>query len=159
MKLVALLFTIVVSTASLMHCSTGSMQAASAQSYDGLYRLTKIVDTTIGEVPIPNDGIYTIQMRPSTTGSSDIANQYNIGIKVGNSMGGSATITPTAKNCGEDEVSIGGIRSTMMMPPPELYRIEVALSDLLPSATTIKMEDDVLTIKGTKGSVQATRQV
>lgn len=156
MKLVVLLFTIIVSTASLMHCSS-SMQAASAQSYDGLYRLTKIVDTTIGEVPIPNDGIYTIQMRPAT--SSDIFNQYNIGIKVGNSMGGSATITPTSNYDNKDEVSIGGLRSTMMMPPPELYRIEVALSDLLPSATTIKLEDDVLTIKGSKGSVQAIRQV
>ena len=130
------------------------MVVASTQLYGGTYRFTKIYDSTVGEVPIPSDGVYTIQIRPS----SSIVNQYDIGIKVGNSMGGSATITPSGNHGIEDQISIGGLRSTMMMPPPELYRIEVALSNLLPSSTTIQIDDDVLTINGTKGSVQAARQ-
>jgi heat shock protein HslJ len=159
-----LLFTIIVQSVLVLvvRCdssSSSSMAATvSTHHYEGLYRLTHIVDTTVGEVPIPSDGTYTIQMRPSTTG----LNQYDIGIKIGNSMGGSATITPstTTNQDMEDAITIGGLRSTMMMPPPELYRIEVALSDLLPSATSIQIENDiVLTIKGSKGSVQATRQV
>lgn len=156
MRIFALLFTTLANPLLFVRCSSrGTMGAASTQLYGGTYRFTKIYDTTVGEVPIPNDGIYTIQMSPSST----IVNQYDIGIKVGNSMGGSATITPSANHGVEDQISIGGLRSTMMMPPPELYRIEVALSDLLPSSTTIQMEDDVLTINGTKGCVQATCQI
>ena len=127
--------------------------------YIGLYRFTKIVDTTEGEVPIPNDDGSTTCTLQISTGNNNL-NQYDIGIKIGNSMGGSATITPTT-NQGiiDDVITIGGLRSTMMMPPPELYRIEVALSKLLPSATNIQIEDFVLTIVGSKGSVQAIRQV
>ena len=155
MKLFALLFTTFANPVLFVCCSSsGTMVVASTQLYGGTYRFTKIYDNTVGEVPIPNDGIYTIQMRPS----SSIVNQYDIGIKVGNSMGGSATITPSGNHGIEDQISIGGLRSTMMMPPPDLYRIEVALSDLLPSSTTIQIDDDVLTINGTKGSVQAARQ-
>ncbi|NJK53461.1 MAG: hypothetical protein HC936_12805 [Leptolyngbyaceae cyanobacterium SU_3_3] len=40
-------------------------------------------------------------------------NQYDIGIKIGNSMGDRATITPTADHGNEDEVTIGGLRSTI----------------------------------------------
>lgn len=136
-------------------------------NYDGLFRFTKIVDATMGDVPIPNDdtaGTHqcTMQIRPSTASSSSTSimkNDYDIGIKIGNSMGASATIIPATTQVTDDAITIGGLRSTMMMPPPELYRIEMALSDILPSATNIRIENDVLTIKGSKGSVQATRQV
>jgi heat shock protein HslJ len=86
---------------------------------------------------------------------------YDMGIKVGNSMGGSATVTPSTNQSEDDKIAIGRLRSTMMMPPPELYRVEVTLSDLLPSATNIQIQEDngLLTIKGPEGMVQATRQV
>jgi META domain len=135
------------------------MEATAVGLYDGLYILTSIVDLEIGsEIPIPNDSECTIRMQHSTTGD---VNQYDIGVKVGNSMGGSATVTPSLESDTNNKagISISGLRSTMMMPPPELYRIEVALSYLLPNAETIEIKENILTIKGSRGSVQASRKV
>ena len=152
---------------SIMTVAAAAVPVSTHHNYDGLYRFTKIVveKTAVGgDIPIPNDDICTIQIRRSSsdtdTTSINHPKYYDIGIKIGNSMGGSATITPsTCDNPEYDEITMSGLRSTMMMPPPELYRIEMALSDLLPSVTNIQIKDDsVLTIQGPKGRIEATRQ-
>jgi META domain len=130
-------------------------QTMAAQNYEGSYRLTKVIDENMGEIPIPT-GDFIFRMNPSNAD----ANQYNLGIKLGNSMGASATVSDLDnENSSEDTISIRGVRSTMMMPPPEIFRIETAMSDLLPSVTTINLENDVLTLKGSKGIIEATRKV
>lgn len=125
------------------------------QNYEGLYFLTKVFDEKLGEIPIPA-GDFILRMDPSKT---DV-NQYNLGIKLGNSMGASAKVSELDdESSSEDAITIGGVRSTMMMPPPEIFRVETAMSDLLPAATTIALESDVLTLKSSKGIIQATRKI
>ena len=43
----------------------------------------------------------------------------------------------------------------MMMPPPEVFRVENALSDILPHATTISLSDNKLTLEGSGGKIVA----
>lgn len=122
-------------------------------NYEGVYRLTKVLDVDMIEIPIP-EGDFTIRMKPG-----NVANQYDLGIKLGNSMG--TVVTVSDSDDGEkDAVAIGGVRSTMMMPPEKVFKLEVALSDMLPAATLIHLEDDnLLVIEGPKGTVQGTRYV
>ena len=64
-------------------------------------------------------------------------------------MGGSATITsPTANHGIEDEVTITGLRSTMMMPAKDLFQLETYLSRTLPKMDTISVQDGTLTLEG-----------
>jgi META domain len=130
-------------------------RAMAVQNYEGMYRLTKVFDEKMGEIPIP-EGDFVLRMDPS---KPDV-NQYNLGIKLGNSMGTSAIVSELDnESSSEDAISISGVRSTMMMPPPEIFKVETAMSDLLPAVTTIALVDDVLTLKGSKGIIQATRKV
>jgi META domain len=124
------------------------------RNYEGLYQLTKVIDDIVGEIPLP-DGEYTIRIVPA----KGVVNQYDISIKLGNSMGASAVVSDSDNGSLEDAVSISGVRSTMMMPPPELFKVEVAISDVLPAATSIDLEGNLLLIKGSKGSLQASRKI
>ena len=123
------------------------------RNYEGLYRLTEVISNNMGEIPLPS-GDFILRMDPSKTE----VNQYNLGIKLGNRMGSLATVSELDNDSIEDAISISGVRSTMMMPPPEIFRVETAMSDLLPAVTTVLLENDILTLKGSKGVIQATRK-
>jgi hypothetical protein len=128
-------------------------------NYEGVYRLTKVLDANMEEVPVPN-GDFTVRMQPGAQ-----ANQYNVNIKLGNLMGASATVSDlttsdgTVDNVQKDAIAISGVRSTMMMPFKELYKVEMALSTILPAAKLIHLEteDTLLVIEGPKGTIQCTR--
>jgi hypothetical protein len=124
------------------------------RKYEGFYQLTKVIDHIVGEIPLP-DGEYTVRIEPA----KGVVNQYDISIKLGNNMGASAVVFDLDNGSLEDAVSISGVRSTMMMPPHELFKVEVAISDVLPAATSIDLEGNLLLIKGSKGSLQASRKI
>jgi META domain len=120
------------------------------QRFEGIYHLSKLLDADKGEIPVPRSD-FKIQMQPGKE-----SNQFMFRIKIGNSMGASVTVSDS--NDGNTRaVSITALRSTRMMPPKELFRVECALSDILPAANLIHLEDNVLIIEGPKGEMQCTR--
>lgn len=129
------------------------VSAMAVSNYEGEYRLIKVIDTEMGDIPVPK-GEFKIQMQPGK-----IANQYDMSIKLGNSLGTSVTVSDYADDAKKDAVTIGGVRSTMMMPPENIFRVEVALTNMLPAATLIFLENDLLAIEGPKGTIMCTRFV
>ena len=120
-------------------------------NYEGLYKLTSLYDTETGEVALPENEI-TVRFQPG------LDHQYAIGIKVGNSMGSTITVSDSSEP-DRDAVSVGPVRSTMMMPPQEQYAVEKALSKILPAMEFLHLErgDDMLVMEGSKGSMQCLR--
>jgi hypothetical protein len=97
-------------------------------------------------LPDPHNMVATIKQQATTT-----AVVLDVSLKIGNIMSCPITLvsddhdsdntactsTPTTVN-----VTVGGVRSTRMMPPPELRRVELELSQGLPTMTNMKLIDD-----------------
>jgi hypothetical protein len=90
--------------------------------YRGEWKLnTAFYGPELGPFPLPdNHNIIASFEKASSV-------LYRFGIKVGNSMGTNITLTGKTFEGGFDEVTIGTIQSTMMMPPPELQPVEFEL--------------------------------
>jgi hypothetical protein len=95
--------------------------------YQGEWKLNKaFYGPELGKFPLPdNHNIIASFEEVQDAASSTVV--YRFGIKVGNSMGTDITLTGKKFEGGFDEVTIGPIRSTMMMPPPELQPVEFEL--------------------------------
>jgi hypothetical protein len=88
--------------------------------YQGQWNLSKaFYGPELGKFPLPDNHIIIASFE-----KQDASSSYQFGIKVGNSMGTKITLTGKKFEGGFDEVTIGPIRSTMMMPPPELQFVE-----------------------------------
>jgi heat shock protein HslJ len=48
---------------------------------------------------------------------------------------------------------MGPMRSTMMMPPQELYALENKLNKMFPAVTLLDLEEGKLAFKGSEGSI------
>jgi hypothetical protein len=129
----------------------------SNSGYEGTYRLYKVIDTAAenGECTLPL-GDFRVQIKRNE-------NDYDLHIKIGNSLNGQMTIVPRTSSSGphsgaHDAVSIRRISSTRMMPPEPLYRLERALLDILPEVEDIYWNDvGQLVWEGPRGSVLCTR--
>ena len=64
---------------------------------------------------------------------------WRVGMKVGNSMG--CTVTER-----DGVFSAGPVRSTMMMPPPELQAVETSFTQLLSGITSLARDGDSLVV-------------
>jgi heat shock protein HslJ len=108
--------------------------------FNGDYKIVEVLDAEGNSINIPSEGSdrFNLHME-STTG-----NAYQFGLQVGNSLGGRMTIDG-------EQVTIGQMRSTMMMPPPEVYKLEMALSSMFPKMTSISLVDGTLTLEGSGG--------
>lgn len=63
--------------------------------------------------------------------------------KIGNSMGGVLSLVDDSANLEKEQtIKVGPLRSTMMMPPPELFAVEQYLSKYLGAMKTLKLSDD-----------------
>jgi len=125
-------------------------------NYEGVYRLTHLYDSATGEVALPAEKEFKLRLQHGSD-----AHTYSLGIIIGNSLGGSVTITDSTEE-GRDAFSAGPMRSTMMMPPENLWTIEKALKHVLPAAEFIHLEggdneDQLLIVEGPSGSMRCTR--
>jgi hypothetical protein len=130
-------------------------RSMAVNNYEGLYRLSQLFDDEMGEIPLP-DKEFKVKMEPDA--KAGVPNSYNMGLLLGNSMGGSVIVSESDVD-GKDAVKIGSLRSTMMMPPEDVFTIEMALRDTLPASTLIHLErnDELLVIEGPKGKMICTR--
>ena len=122
-------------------------------NYEGLYKLTSLYDTETGEVALPEKEI-TVRFQPGND------HQYALGIKVGNSMGSTVTLSDSSEP-DRDAVSVGPVRSTMMMPPQDQFAVEKVLSRILPAMEFLHLENgnDLLVMEGSKGSMRCSRSL
>jgi hypothetical protein len=139
--------------------TSGTMSVlVGSSSYDGTYRLYKVIESAAENVEctLP-PGDFRVQIKRNE-------NDHDLHIKIGNSLNGKMTIVPRISSSSDlrsgahDAVSIRRISSTRMMPPEPLYRLERALLNILPEAQVIFWNDDGrLVWEGPKGSVSCTQ--
>jgi hypothetical protein len=111
-------------------------------SYTGSYRLTGVYESG-NKINIP-DGDFLFKME-----ETEDPNTFSFGIKIGNSLGSSFTVVP-----GTHKISVGMVRSTMMMPPPEIFALEQTLSKILPVVDTISLCDESLILEGDEAKLE-----
>ena len=63
--------------------------------------------------------------------------------KIGNNMGGIMLLVDDETNdVKEQTIKVGPLRSTMMMPPPQIFALEQYLTKYLSTMDTLKLNDD-----------------
>eukprot|EP00538_Stauroneis_constricta_P014224 CAMPEP_0119557628 /NCGR_PEP_ID=MMETSP1352-20130426/9245_1 /TAXON_ID=265584 /ORGANISM="Stauroneis constricta, Strain CCMP1120" /LENGTH=122 /DNA_ID=CAMNT_0007604765 /DNA_START=169 /DNA_END=537 /DNA_ORIENTATION=- len=111
--------------------------------------LPEFVNTwNLESVTTEADGLLDTSMKDFvfTIVESDEDDHLGISFKIGNSMSSRIEVLSTEGNSATVKFSI--IRSTRMMPPPELRGVENFFSKNLPQMTTMTVEGDTLTIAG-----------
>jgi heat shock protein HslJ len=117
----------------------------------GKYSLSEVYDAKEEPVQLPV-GRFDLQVAPvendgEETESDTIRYRYNL--KIGNMLGGSFEMTRTTNEL----TKMGPMRSTMMMPPQELYALENKLNKMFPAVTLLDLEEGKLAFKGSEGSI------
>ena len=115
----------------------------------GNYQLQLVQDSSMtGKIELP--ATYEAHIHPMNSdesGTSQPEDKYRFGIKIGNSIGCTLTIDPASKTA-----STAGCRGTRMMPPPEVYKVESAVNDILTNLKTVEAGEDGLIFKSESGS-------
>jgi META domain len=117
----------------------------------GKYSLSEVFDAKEEPVQLPV-GRFDLQVAPverdgAETESETVRYRYNL--KIGNMLGGSFEMTRTTNELAK----MGPMRSTMMMPPQELYALENRLNKMFPAVTELDLEEGKLVFKGSEGSI------
>jgi hypothetical protein len=108
--------------------------------FAGTWELSEMLDAESNSKPLP-EGRTFVRIEEVNEG------QLKIFVKIGNNM--RSTITLKGGDSPESqEVSFGGVMSTMMMPAPELYEVEKYLSKTFPTVTKMEIKEDKLVFNG-----------
>lgn len=126
---------------------------AMGAEYGGAYRLTGGLDGEQNEIAIPADyGDFLLQVEPAQD-----MHHYQIGIKIGNSLGAGLTLTgPVGDGTRRESIQVGFVRSTRMLPPPPLAALERQITKMLPTMKTIELDRGVLQLRGDDGDLKFT---
>merc|ERR1712157_71978 len=111
----------------------------------------QITDGSGSMVNIPSPGNFAAQIS-EMDGDEDGKALYSFGIKIGNNLRTSVTMITSVENNDSQEktIEVGPVMSTMMMPPRELFDLEMFLSDALPKSDRLELkeeEDDVTMLR------------
>jgi hypothetical protein len=122
------------------------LPAAALAVYEGKYFLLEVFDGQDEPVQLP---IGRFDMQVSRVESETEADRYRFSLKVGNVLGGGFEVDQADNT----QIKFGPIRSTMMMPPKEVYDLEIKLAKMLPASTSLQTQGDTLEFKGVEGRV------
>ena len=113
-------------------------------TFMGEWKIESMMDTTGSNVRLPTDKDIVVLISASSSSSSSSSNiPDKISVKVGNTMSGPIQVLSSSQDHSSMNVKIGpNLMSTMMMPPPELYVIEQALSKLLPTIERMVLSEE-----------------
>ena len=153
MKLFSFLFVTTTALTLLSH-------AAAVSPFAGTWLIQEIYDESMEQKSLP-DGQYTFAIS-----QAEDEEHLRLGIRVGNSMSSHITLLEEAEEESsspstiKQSVQVGGMMSTMMMPPDELFKLEVLLSDIVPQTKTMVLENEnhTLTFLGEAGKIVCTSQ-
>jgi hypothetical protein len=110
-----------------------------ASSFVGSWNLVEIYSENMIPETLPADaagGSYYFKIH------EEDADHLQLSIKVGNNLSSSVTLL------GGGDVTIRGVRSTMMMPSDIQFKLETYLSNMLPKITSMTRVDDTLILEG-----------
>ena len=113
--------------------------------YVGTWQLAEIIDAESNSKPLPEGKTFEARIEEADEGVLRMA------IKIGNNMRTKISLvgegTPESQ-----EIKMGGVMSTMMMPEASLFAVEKFLSKTFPTVTKLELDGDKLTFVG-QGSV------
>lgn len=110
-----------------------AMTIADKSDYTGRWQIVETYDEDLQPVELPEGSFY---MELKDDDSEDDA--LVAFMKIGNSMRSKITFSGTSES--GDAIAVGGLMSTMMMPPEPLFRFETYLSNTLPKMTTVEKQ-------------------
>lgn len=113
--------------------STLVLTMADKASFVGKWKLIEAYDEEFQLVTLP-EGDYVFDLKDEDSQSDNLV-AY---IKIGNNMRSTITFLDEADQ--GDNITVGGLRSTMMMPPEPLFRLESFLSNSLPKMNLVQKE-------------------
>jgi hypothetical protein len=126
--------------------------------FQGSYKIIEVLDADMAAIIMPAG-----EFRLTLEATKDFwrSGNYDMHLALGNRMGGKLTVAVPQEGDGlkatERKVRIGPVRSTMMMPPEAVFRLEMALTDSLPGMETIELHADEtppkLVLQGSKGKL------
>ena len=114
--------------------------ATAASPLVGSWNLVQIYSENMTPETLP-DGSYHFKIQEQNS------EHLQISIKVGNNLSSSVTLGGGESDASQ-QVTIGGVRSTMMMPPDSQFKLETYLSNMLPKITSMIRVDDTLILEG-----------
>lgn len=113
--------------------------------YVGTWHLAELIDAESNPKPLPEGKTFEAHI-------DEDGENLRLAIKVGNNMRSKISLigegTPESQ-----EIKMGGVLSTMMMPPAEVFAVEKFLSKTFPTVTKLELDGDKLTFVGEGGSV------
>ncbi|CAJ1947785.1 unnamed protein product [Cylindrotheca closterium] len=119
--------------------------AMATSPYVGTWQLAEIIDAESNSKPLPEGKTFEARIEEADEGVLRMA------IKIGNNMRTKISLvgegTPESQ-----EIKMGGVMSTMMMPEASLFAVEKFLSKTFPTVTKMELDGDKLTLVG-QGSV------
>ena len=127
-----------------------SIMASAKGSYGGQYTLTSGFDRYQNAITIP-DGDFSLNIE-----ESDSATDYEMQLKVFNTMGTTFNVTgPSGTSSTKEAIEVGEVWSTRMKPPEPLYQLELMMARMLPTMTTIEfiLATGELTLEGEEGGL------
>ena len=124
--------------------------SVAATNYEGNYRLKEVAGDEIAAVVLPRD--FDVKLE-AVDGKPD---EYNLYAKIGNNL--STRIKVSHGSEGPDALKLGMVRSSRMMPPQDIFKVEQALSSLLPDMNQIQLEGEELLLQGPRGKIICSKQ-
>ena len=115
---------------------------ADKQLFVGKWKLIEAYDEQMQLFDLP-EGDFFWELEDTDDGDS-----LSAFIKVGNSM--RTTINFLSTTTAGEDISMGLLMSTMMMPPEPLFRLETYLSDVMPKMTLLQQQETTIGNNTTK---------
>jgi hypothetical protein len=116
--------------------------AMAASPFLGDWTVTEAYGENREVITLP-EGSYTFKIS-----EGDDAESLKLTVKVGNSMRTRITLLEPQQDDGSQSISVGGLMSTMMMPPAALFRLETYLSDIMPKMESMQVVGENLVFEG-----------
>jgi hypothetical protein len=126
--------------------------------FAGSWKLAEVFDDRMASINLPEgDFLFTLQPSKDFWRSGT----YDMSLALGNRLGGRITVAVPMESDGlspgKRKIRIGPVRSTMMMPEESVFRLEVAMTDILPEMSTIELKEEdgtaLLVLEGPKGKL------
>eukprot|EP00529_Nitzschia_sp_RCC80_P036119 CAMPEP_0113456290 /NCGR_PEP_ID=MMETSP0014_2-20120614/8811_1 /TAXON_ID=2857 /ORGANISM="Nitzschia sp." /LENGTH=163 /DNA_ID=CAMNT_0000347739 /DNA_START=119 /DNA_END=610 /DNA_ORIENTATION=+ /assembly_acc=CAM_ASM_000159 len=117
----------------------------------GDWKLVELFDDQNEPVEIPDapsdDGfvLHLTEKQGAGDGDNDDDDGKTLSLytKIGNNMGGIMLLVDDETNSNNEQtIKVGPLRSTMMMPPPQIFALETYLTKYLSTMDTLKLNDD-----------------
>lgn len=111
--------------------------AADKSLYVGKWKIVETYDEQLAPVALP-EGDFYMELSPNDNDEDD--DSLNAYMKIGNNMRTKIVFSASGGGPDGDEISVGDLMSTMMMPPEPLFKLETYLSNTLPKMNLVQKQ-------------------